>query len=319
MSSSITLKEVQSFLDSSSKTLNNPVAVFAGGTSGIGENTAYEFAKVSINPKIYIVGRNQEAADRVINRINEINSNAKCEFVKSDLILLKNSNKAADYILQKEPKINLVYVSCGYLHASGYTASDEGIDTKLSLHYLSRFQIIDKLLPSLDKAGNKGELARVVSVLAAGYETPLDFSNLDLKKYSSIKINSAYTPTLNSLSMEYLASKHPKVGFVHNAPGFVNTNILSALPFVLRWLAKPLLYFGTSAEECGKYQAYFSLNDKYKTGAHLIDSKLRDLTLPESITKDNSSSKVWQFTQEVFNQVRKNGKYQGYTTDIFSS
>lgn len=41
------------------------VAVFAGATSGIGETSLREFVRHTPKPRVYIIGRSQEACDRL--------------------------------------------------------------------------------------------------------------------------------------------------------------------------------------------------------------------------------------------------------------
>jgi hypothetical protein len=41
------------------------VCVFVGATSGVGEYSLKTFAKYANQPRIYFVGRSQEAADRI--------------------------------------------------------------------------------------------------------------------------------------------------------------------------------------------------------------------------------------------------------------
>jgi NAD(P)-dependent dehydrogenase (short-subunit alcohol dehydrogenase family) len=63
-----------------SLSLLNPVAIFVGGTSGIGEHTAYKLAQYSKNPQIHIVGRKQDAANRVIEELRKINGDGAYTF-----------------------------------------------------------------------------------------------------------------------------------------------------------------------------------------------------------------------------------------------
>lgn len=41
------------------------VAVFVGATNGIGEYTLRQFAMYAKVPKVYLIGRSQEAGDRI--------------------------------------------------------------------------------------------------------------------------------------------------------------------------------------------------------------------------------------------------------------
>ena len=48
------------------------------------------FARHVRNPKVYFVGRSQEAADRIVAECKEANSGGKYIFIKADVSLLAN-------------------------------------------------------------------------------------------------------------------------------------------------------------------------------------------------------------------------------------
>lgn len=91
------------------------VAVFVGGTSGIGEYTLKMFARHAKNPRIYLVGRSQEAADRIIPECAKINPDGQYIFIQSDVSLLKNVRCVCEQILCEEESINLLFQTQGGL------------------------------------------------------------------------------------------------------------------------------------------------------------------------------------------------------------
>jgi NAD(P)-dependent dehydrogenase (short-subunit alcohol dehydrogenase family) len=91
------------------------VAVFVGGTSGIGEYTLKQFARHAKNPKVYLVGRSQVAADRIIPECVKINPDGQYIFIQSDVSLLKNVHRVSEQILSKEESINLLFQTQGGL------------------------------------------------------------------------------------------------------------------------------------------------------------------------------------------------------------
>lgn len=89
------------------------VAVFVGGTSGIGEYTVKALAKYARQPRIYIVGRSQEAGDRIIGECRQLSPGGKYEFIKADVSLLKSVDDVCRQIKEKETAINLLFESQG--------------------------------------------------------------------------------------------------------------------------------------------------------------------------------------------------------------
>jgi short-subunit dehydrogenase len=89
------------------------VAVFVGGTSGVGEYTLKALAKHSPTLRAYIVGRSQESADRILNECKEIAPSAQIHFIQADVSLLKVVDDVCRQIREKETAINILVTSQG--------------------------------------------------------------------------------------------------------------------------------------------------------------------------------------------------------------
>lgn len=203
MKQSLALRDSNEALVASLK--GAPVAVFVGGTSGIGQGLAEAFARWrNGNAHIIIVGRNEAAAKEIIERIPKPTTTNSWthEFVQCDATLMKNVHSASEQILTKHPKINYLVMSPGFFSSSGRDETSEGIDKKLAVHYYARWKFIDELLPALKKAKDDGEDVRVLSVLAAGYGRPIDPDDLGLKKGYSLKAAGDSVATYNDLMIE---------------------------------------------------------------------------------------------------------------------
>lgn len=295
----------------------DPVAVFVGATSGLGEYTAYAFAKYTRQPTIYIVGRNAEAGARVISKLKEINASpeAKFTFLQGDLTLVSEADKLADIIKQRESRINLLFLSPGVTSIGGRIETKEGIDTKLAIHYYGRWRLIDNLMPLVLK-GNQMEPAvnntscnaRVVSVLGPGNEGPVKEDDLDLKNNYNLWNCFRHVSEFNSLAVNRFADKYSSVGFLHVHPGVVATNILRGLPWYARTFVSPIMWFAKSPEDAGEQLFYASVAPEFRTGAHLLDASLKSINeKPEKkgyLSKE-LQDKVWSHTQDIFKQAKE--------------
>lgn len=94
------------------------VAVFAGATAGIGETSLREFARHTSKPRIYIVGRSQEACDRLQEDLTKVNPEGQYNFIRSDVSLLRNVDDVCKQIRDKESAINVLFMSQGTLNFS---------------------------------------------------------------------------------------------------------------------------------------------------------------------------------------------------------
>lgn len=89
------------------------VAVFVGATNGIGEYAMKEFARYARQPRVYFVGRSQEAGDRIAAECRQVNSEGEFFFIKADVSLLENVDDVCRKIASKEKCINLLFLTCG--------------------------------------------------------------------------------------------------------------------------------------------------------------------------------------------------------------
>ncbi|OCK83781.1 NAD(P)-binding protein [Lepidopterella palustris CBS 459.81] len=312
------------------------VAVFVGGTSGIGESTAREFARNTDSPRVYLVGRNQAEATRITQELQKLNPEGKFHFIKSDLSLLRNVDVACKEIQAKEEKINLLFLSCGYLTMKGREETPEGLDRKFSLNYYARMRFAQNLLPQLSAASQSNTLSRVVSVLDPNARGSLVLDDLSLKTHFSLSNCATHACTMNNLAVEELAATNPGISFVHAFPGLVKTGVtrgygpilqtgMAALFVLLKPFTVPLgesgerhLYAATSKTFSPKSKpeesaAVGSTGEK-GSGAYWLNwngdpyggvpAKMK------GYQEKGIGKQVWEHTQDVFQKVcQEGGKY----------
>jgi short-subunit dehydrogenase len=91
------------------------VGVFVGATSGIGETSLKQFAKHANKPRVYFVGRSQEAGDRILSELKELNAEGAYTFRKADVSLMKVVDEVCKEIKAKEQSVNVLCLSAGVL------------------------------------------------------------------------------------------------------------------------------------------------------------------------------------------------------------
>jgi NAD(P)-dependent dehydrogenase (short-subunit alcohol dehydrogenase family) len=181
-----------------------PVAVFVGGTSGIGKAMVERFAHFTKgNSSIVIVGRNRAAAETIFASLPPAGTSAR-DFIQCDASLMSNVHTASQEILSRYNKINYLILSPGVLTLKGRDDTSEGIDKKLAVHYYARWRFIYDLLPSLERAKEAGEEAEALSVLAAGKGGEIDVDDLGLKKGFSLSSAAMAAPTYTDLMLEVI-------------------------------------------------------------------------------------------------------------------
>lgn len=94
------------------------VAVFVGGTSGIGETTMKKFAKHTVRPRIYFIGRSEQSAIRILAELQALNPAGEYHFLQGDVSLLQNVDDVCRELHTKETRINLLFLTCGTMVTS---------------------------------------------------------------------------------------------------------------------------------------------------------------------------------------------------------
>lgn len=89
------------------------VAIFVGATSGIGETTLKQFAKHSLQPRAYFIGRSQDAGDRITAECKALNPQGEYIFVKADVSLMRVVDEVCEDIKAKEKAVNILFLSAG--------------------------------------------------------------------------------------------------------------------------------------------------------------------------------------------------------------
>ncbi|TFK90027.1 NAD(P)-binding protein [Polyporus arcularius HHB13444] len=280
-----------------------PVAVFVGGTSGIGRATAEAFARYTKgNAHIVIVGRNKSAADEIIASFPKpTKPEAKHEFVPCDAFLMRNVQATTTSLRERLPKINFLVLSPGLFNFRGREETAEGIDKRLGLHYYARWKFVYDLLPLLRKAKDAGEDAKVMSVLGAGHGGAVELDNLGLKKsYSALKAGLT-SPTYTDLMFEHHARENPDLAFIHINPGAVATSLVRDSHWALRPLVALASALAAAPQDCAEYVLYALFQTE--RGFSRRNQRGDDIGDLKHYGTDDERERVWEHSKEEIDRA----------------
>jgi NAD(P)-dependent dehydrogenase (short-subunit alcohol dehydrogenase family) len=234
------------------------VAVFTGGTGGIGSLTLKAFARTAAKHnacglRVYIIGRNASAAEKLMVECRSIYPEGQYHFIKvDDLSLIGDVDKACKELIEAEERnaaavkqtarIDYLMLSHGgpiflprqgtsiarppsksrlpYSWASA-TDTKEGLDGTMSRFYYSRIAFITLLTPFLVQSSLP---ATVISVYAAGMEAKLYPDDLSLRNPSHYSYSQArsHIVYMHTCYFEELAKSHRnQLRLTHIFPGLV--------------------------------------------------------------------------------------------------
>ncbi|KAK3629722.1 hypothetical protein LTR56_017118 [Elasticomyces elasticus] len=295
------------------------VAVFIGATSGIGQSALEHFAKSTINPRIYSTARAKtvDSHNEFLDTLRKANPTGSYTLLQADPSLVSDMDGAIDGVLKKETKVDLLFMSPGFFAWEGRVDTKEGLDPSMSTRYYSRLRAVQRMLPLLNAAPSP----RVVSILAAGMEAPLNEDDLDLRdmKNWSVWNASLHACTMGTLALERLAHENPRLSMVHCHPGAVATPGLAHSNKHGLNPPNPI-----SQDEGGQRALFLSTSDRFAVqpglvpipdGLEVLPRSGGGMFLvgPQGEMKDSEKvlapmrqrgvdKQVWRFTQDMFSK-----------------
>ncbi|KAG6358000.1 hypothetical protein INS49_013883 [Diaporthe citri] len=305
------------------------VAVFAGGTSGIGQLTIKALVATGAGVRIYLVGRksSEERSLAFVQELRATNPKAEIIWTEGEISLLADTKRVCDVIKRKEARVDLLFLTAGYAPFGPRAETAEGVETAQSLEYYSRVLFVLHLLPLLEAA----EAPRVVSVLAGGTERAnVDLDDLGLKKpgnFGAIKAQMQYT-VMNTMALEKLAGENPNVTFIHSWPGWVNTGNVrrgrdpnSIVSWLIWIFLEPLIaLFSFNDDESAQRHLFMSTSAAFggrgvpwkgKPGVNSLEKQANGLFLPNykcdcttnakvlPQLREKAQGKIWEHTLGV--------------------
>lgn len=248
--------------------LSGKVCLVTGATSGIGQATALDLARLGAS--VVVAGRDQQKCEQVVAHLRRESANPAVVYLLADLSAMEQVRELARQFQEKYSRLDVLVNNAGGFFMRR-EVSAEGLEMTFALNHLSYFLLTLLLLDTL-KASAPARIVNVSSDSHRGQQ--LDFDDLQLEHgYNGPK---AYgrSKLANVLFTYELARQLAGTGVTANAlhPGLVYTNLWGRVsPWlkplfvpILRLVAKPpqegawtCLYLAASAEVEGVSGRYF--------------------------------------------------------------
>mmetsp|Transcript_14717 Transcript_14717/g.32792 ORF Transcript_14717/g.32792 Transcript_14717/m.32792 type:complete len:322 (-) Transcript_14717:1461-2426(-) len=296
------------------KAATGKTAVVVGAAGGIGQACANRLAEAGFS--VVAVGRDRPGrAEAVVSELNS-RGGGPHEFRSCDAFSLKDVKECADGIVKDKGTVDALVMTQGMATVQGFTPTEEGNDEKLTLHCYSRFAFAYLLLPALRNSVMEGGPV-VMSVLSGGVHSPFRGYKTDpeLKDTYSIKNAADAAGYYNDLFFDALSRKagNGSINFIHSAPGFVNSNWGTEMPWYLRGVIRCMQPLGKTTTECAEFMADPVLRsaageqmldrpDGAKDGVFIMNEDATAGKLTKEHTADALDT-VWKTVSDVLKRV----------------
>jgi len=294
------------------------VIIVTGANTGLG----YEVTRYLCEGgnDVILACRNEEKANRAIEKIKRTNPNALATFMQLDLASIESVKKFVDDFHQTGKKLHILINNAGMALAAKdakrqYTT--DNFEMTIGTNHLGHFLLTNLLLDDLKAAGADGGDARVISVTSGVHDPeanrrknlqPFDFDNFFLFKENTFNGLQAYknSKMANIMFTYELARRLEGTGVTANCvcPGFVPCtelmrNSSGAQKFVSRYIIHGALRFTKQTKTVTQGAAAVTAlvtDEKYKetTGKYIKDGA-EAKSSEESLNEDNQK-KLWEMS-----------------------
>ncbi|KAJ3138142.1 hypothetical protein HK100_000133 [Physocladia obscura] len=182
--------------------LSGKVVLITGGSAGIGKVNVRQFAE--LGAKVYVIARNRDKTERVIEEIKARTGNKNIFFINGDLDKLETISAAAKEFLAKESKLHILVCNAGSGGRNKNWTSN-GFEVLFGQNYLAHFLLTIRLLDCLKTTANSLKntpgavrIVNVSSAISARGASLIDFTSLVQKNNDPNDIEPFFTTDFSS-------------------------------------------------------------------------------------------------------------------------
>jgi NAD(P)-dependent dehydrogenase (short-subunit alcohol dehydrogenase family) len=140
--------------------LDEKIAVVTGGGSGIGEAIAHRFAHAGA--QVYVLDRDEDAAQRVVDAINR--ANPRASFIACDVANEPSVRAACEQVMQQAKRCDVLVNNAGIGHVGSILATTvEDLERLWAVNVRGVFNLSKQLLPGMIEQGG-GSIVNIASV-----------------------------------------------------------------------------------------------------------------------------------------------------------
>ena len=234
--------------------LKDKVCIITGGANGIGAATALKFAREGAT--VAICDIDEALLGETLATLKEVTQN--CEAYVVDVTKMETIEKMVEDIVRRYKKIDVLVNNAGILmDAQLQKMTDEQFDKVIDINLKGTYNAT-KALIDIMRAQGSGSVINVSSVIGL-------YGNFGQTNYAATKFG------VIGMAKSW-AKEHGRRGIRFNAacPGFVDTNIIRAMPeHIIEAMEQRIALgrFGTAEEIANVYAFLASDESSYITGA----------------------------------------------------
>jgi NAD(P)-dependent dehydrogenase (short-subunit alcohol dehydrogenase family) len=158
--------------------LTGRCALVTGGTDGIGKEIARGLA--ARGARVFIASSDPQKGKRVECELRQEASHTEVHFIRADLSLVREVDRFAEDFLTRCDSLHYL-VLCAGIVRGWFTLTSEGVETNFAIGYISRFVLVERLLPIMQKRCMPGSAAaRILLISGAARKGTIHYDDVNL-------------------------------------------------------------------------------------------------------------------------------------------
>jgi len=283
------------------KPMQDKTCLITGGTSGIGQDTALQLAR--LGARVIVVGRSQTRLENTVQMIRDQSGSDQVDFLLADLSSQREVRALVATFKKSHDRLDVLVNNAGAIFAKRELTED-GLERAWALNHMAYFILTLELLDLLKSSAP----ARIINV-ASGLHTKGEINFDDLNSETTYKAWDVYSNSkLANVLFTYALAKrlegsgvtanclHPGVvatGFGHNTSGPLKWLMTALSPFLIS--AKKgcvtSVYLASSAQVEGVTGKYFVKSRETASVAQSHDTDLQEKLWQVSLSQAEKSSR----------------------------
>ncbi|KAJ7159575.1 NAD-binding protein [Mycena filopes] len=228
--------------------LSGKIILVTGGNAGIGYHTVREL--LLKNAKVYLAARSESKGADAIQRL-QADTGKTAIFLQLDLADLRSVRRAADELLTREPRLNILFNNGGVMTTPTEQLTAQNQDLQFGTNVTGHYFLTKLLLPALTASFEATQVpARVIHTSSSGHKLAVPKVGIDFVSLEGGPARDAWLKKLSSSAAAWRLYGESKLGniIVSNYlartqsavlvscalhPGSVRTDLQKNLP---KWL-----------------------------------------------------------------------------------
>ncbi len=276
--------------------LSRKVCMITGATSGIGLAAARQLAQLGM--ELFLVCRNQEKGEQVINMIQNETGNDKLHLITGDLASLQEVRSVAHTFLQYNKPLHILLNNAGVFNTQRKLTKN-GYEEMFAVNHLAHFLLTNLLLNCIKASAP----ARIVNVASGAHMLVkgINFDDLNFdNNFRSLKVYS-HSKLANVLFTHELAKRLQDTKVTVNSayPGEVGTGLGTQNGLFGKVLSAIMKLFLRTPERGAETSIYLCTSKEIESisGKNFRDCKEK---LPKPwATDDITAQKLWDVSKKL--------------------